>query len=296
MTLDLNSFKVSFIDFGLLTKIKEENKIASANYHYLNIIQIFKNIKNDYNNQSFFKSELILLLNDQRYMQNIDPLQLKIFKHTGLPFIDYSCYFQSLRDDKKYSLEEFYTNCIEPIVKNVDIYSLTLFINELFFSILGFKTFNSKHIDKNTYKIVNALLINAFYNNIDGPAELIIYLEGIIDSLNGKYISENIVNKIFNLRNGKKKYFFYNIEGGLTDIEGKGFKYEQPQQQQFMQPYQQQQFIQPYQQQQFIQPYQQQQFIQPYQQQQFIQPYQQQFIRPRQQQFIQQQQQQFIRQ
>ena len=66
-----------------------------------------------------------------------------------------------------------------------------------------------------------SLLINAFYNNIDGPTELIIYLDGIIDSLkdDGSYKSGTITSKIKILRINKKDFFYYNINGYLKNQE-----------------------------------------------------------------------------
>ena len=163
------------------------------------------------------KSELIELINNNKKKNTILP---QLQSSTKLSFIDYSCFFQSLEDNKEYPLIDFYNICIEPIIKNIDIYALSLFIHQLFFSI-WFKTFNSKYINEVTYKVVNALLINAFYNNIDGPTELIIYLDGIIDSLkdDGSYKSGTITSKIKILRINKKDFFYYNINGYLKNQE-----------------------------------------------------------------------------
>ena len=237
MTLD-NSFKISFIDFGYMNNNSEIIKIVnnSANHQYSDIILFFMKIidnlspffNNIYNmtsldlknnimsiDKKMTKSELIELINNNTKKNTILP---QLQSSTKLSYIDYSCFFQSLKDDKKYPLIDFYNKCIEPIIKNIDIYALSLFIHQLFFSI-WFKTFNSKYINKTTYKVVNALLINAFYNNIDGPTELIIYLDGIIDSLNGSYKPGTITSKIEILRKNKKDFFYYNINSYLKNQE-----------------------------------------------------------------------------
>jgi hypothetical protein len=190
------------------------NKMTS-----LDLINIIRSI-----NQPIRKSELIELINKSENEKK-NTILPQLLSSTTLSFIDYSCYFQSLEDEKEYFLIDFYTLCIEPIIKNIDIYALSLFIHQLFFSIFGFKTFNLKYINKTTYIILNALLINALYNNIDGPSELIIYLDGIIDSLNNSYVSKTITNKIINLRGKKKQFFYYDINGYLKNQEEKLIPY-----------------------------------------------------------------------
>jgi hypothetical protein len=244
MTLD-NNYKVSFIDFGFVTKINEIINItnASGNHQCSDIIYIFMKIIDNFSpffninnmtsldlinkinsiNQPIRKSELIELINKSENEKK-NTILPQLLSSTTLSFIDYSCFFQSLEDEKEYFLIDFYTLCIEPIIKNIDIYALSLFIHQLFFSI-WFKTFNLKYINKDTYIILNALLINALYNNIDGPSELIIYLDGIIDSLNNSYVSKTITNKIINLRGKKKQFFYYDINGYLKNQEEKLIPY-----------------------------------------------------------------------
>jgi hypothetical protein len=53
--------------------------------------------------------------------------------------------------------------------------------------------------------IINMLLINALYNNIDGPEELIIYLDGIINCLNNNYNPGDIKDKIYERRQKVEK-------------------------------------------------------------------------------------------
>ena len=248
MTLD-GSFKISFIDFGLMNNNSEIIKIAnnSVNHQYSDIIFIFMKIINNlspfFNNinkmtsldlitkitlikMKFTKKKFIEMLNDRKYAKNgtILPKLLKslnsikaIQSSVSIKPIDYINFFKSLEDDKEYPLIDFYNECIVPIIKNIDIYALSLFIYQLFFTILGlnilgfniisFKTFNSNFIKKDTRNILYALLNNALYNNIDGPTELIIYLDGIINSLkdDDSYKPGTITSKIEILRKTKVK-------------------------------------------------------------------------------------------
>ena len=109
--------------------------------------------------------------------------------------IDYMIFFE-LIDDKEHDLDYFYNKCIEPIAKNIDIYALILFIYQLFFKIFDSTTFNRELINDNTIFILKELLKMALYNKINDPKELIIYLDGIINSINGTYKRGDITKKI----------------------------------------------------------------------------------------------------
>ena len=192
----------------------------SVNYQYNDIIAIFIIIINYYkpfyskiniitneelislfNSIEMTKLELLAHFYDIKYekkrsiLPNILSSLNSIQSSKSINFIDYSHFFKSI-DDNKHNLEYFYTNCIKPIAKNIDIYALSLFIYQLFFKINNSTSFNSKFIKKDTRNILYALLKDALYNNIDGPDELIIYLDGIINSLDGSYIKGQISQKI----------------------------------------------------------------------------------------------------
>ena len=129
------------------------------------------------------KTELIKLLNTERYQKSNYSIQKELLDDLDLDLMDYSIFFKSI-DDKKYNLKDFYIKCIEPIAKNIDIYALSLFINQLFFKIFNYTNFNHKFINDDIIEILNELLKNALYNNIDGTKELIKYLDRIIEKLN----------------------------------------------------------------------------------------------------------------
>jgi hypothetical protein len=194
-----------------MSKYSDINNIAnySGNYQYNDIIRIFIKIINYYKpfnlntitNEELIslfksikmtKSELLSHINDSKYkkkksiLPNIFNSLNSIQSSTSINFIDYSHFFRSI-DDKEHDLEYFYTYCIKPIAKNIDIYALSLFIYQLFFKINNSTSFNSKFINKDTRNILYPLLKDALYNNIDGPDELIIYLDGIINSLGENY-------------------------------------------------------------------------------------------------------------
>jgi hypothetical protein len=188
-----------------------------------------KKLKKLLKKQTLNKEELINLL--KKYQQEkINSIQSDLLNFTNLNFIDYNRYFESLEDNIEYSLDD-YTKCIEQIAKNIDIYALSLYIYKLFYNYFDeikpfnyfdeiqpfnyFKTSNNikdyiinlyNAFINNTNNILNVLLINALYNNIDGPEELIIYLEAIINSI--EYIDNKslykegyITNKIKDRRN-----------------------------------------------------------------------------------------------
>ena len=77
--------------------------------------------------------------------------------------------------------------------------------------ILNIKLFDST-IQTNIKNILNALMRNALYNNINGPKELIIYLDGIIESMDNKYNKGTIPQRIKSLRDkkGEQFYEYYN--------------------------------------------------------------------------------------
>jgi len=231
ITLDeYKDYKISFIDFGLMSKYSDIKNIGnnSANYQYNDIIQIFIMIINNY--KPFF-SKLNIITNEEliSLFKSIKMTKSKLLSHfynskyqkkksilpnifqslnslnsiqssASINFIDYNHFFRSI-DDEEHDLEYFYTNCIKPIAKNIDIYALSLFIYQLFFLKINNSTsFNSKFIKKDTRNILYALLKDALYNNIDGPDELIIYLDGIINSLGENYIKGQTTEHIRNRR------------------------------------------------------------------------------------------------
>ena len=198
-----NKSKIYFIDFGFMQKYDdyEKLKVKLNNYIYPDILYFFY-LLNTLNTSTINKSVLIKLFNlQEKPMSNLSKLLIK----TGLNKIDYSCFFHSFKKDfnTEYPLNDFYTECIKPIIKNSDIYALSLYINRLFENI---------HSDKNTLNILNELLINALYNNIDGPDELIIYIDAIINSIkkNSNYlISEKIEERRNNLEPKIPFYYYY---------------------------------------------------------------------------------------
>jgi hypothetical protein len=131
------------------------------------------------------KIELIKLLNKEEYQKSSKySIQRELLEIINLDSIDYSHFFKSI-DDKKYNLKDFYTKCIEPIAKNIDIYALSLFINQLFFKIFdNYTNFNPKFINDDIINILDDLIIKALYNRINDPKELTKYLDKIINNLN----------------------------------------------------------------------------------------------------------------
>ena len=245
ITLDKN-YNVYFIDFGFMKEYDNLYYINgySQNENYPNILKTFfsifptTTIPNDPTKKAFFinsrpitKLNLIYLLNKSKNnFQNI--IEPRLLQYTKLFNIDYSFFFNSLEDNSPYSPQVIYDNCIKPIAKNIDIYALSLFIYQLFNKIFsGQSSFDSKYINDRKMNAINAiikmLLINVLYNNIDGPEELIFYLEAIIDTLNGTYIKGDVKKKIYERRITPKvnipykNCFFngYSIKYNANDFE-----------------------------------------------------------------------------
>jgi len=215
MTITLNDkgelddkSKIYFIDFGFMQKYDDYEKLKDKlNYYiYQDILYFFNIIYLLGENYKLSKSELLRLLifkdNENIKSESIKP---KLLKKTRLNKIDYSCFFHSLEDNKKYPLKDIYTECIKPIIKNSDIYALSLYIHSLF--IITFNIDLNLNQDSNNLKILNELLINALYNNIDGPDELIIYIDAIINSI--EYNKNTIINELIKKRRETQKIPFY---------------------------------------------------------------------------------------
>ena len=230
MTMTLNNkgefddnSKICFIDFGFKQKYNILNTLITYNHQYPYILQSFKMIINKYKEDDFLTkseliNELIKIENDRkRKNEKYDrPLIMNIIQQhfNNNININYSCFFHSLEDNTKYKLIDFYTKCIKPIAKNIDIYALSLYIYGLFFSFFSdIKSFYFKfNNNQNTFNILKELVINALYNNIDGPEELIIYLEEIINSINNASyydIRKKIKVRRRNIKEEEKKIQFY---------------------------------------------------------------------------------------
>jgi tRNA A-37 threonylcarbamoyl transferase component Bud32 len=217
-----NESKICFIDFGFMQKYNILDKLKTKNHQYPYILSIFKNIKNKINNpnQKIRKLEFINLLNNKSYSSDkIEfDLQPTLLKFTNLNFMDYRCFFHSLEDNKEYSLIDYYIMCIKPIAKNVDIHSLSIYIYFLFYNFYPeIKPFN--YYDNYNIKIKNILkelLINALYNNIDGPEELIIYIDAIINSIKNN-INTIIYEQIEKRRKNKDIKFYYYYHDNYID-------------------------------------------------------------------------------
>jgi len=232
MTLDeKDNFKVCFIDFGLMRDLTvpmdiEKFKGISAYYIYPDILYTYFHIINP--NFNITKYKLIELFN---YNKNIRfnrklPGIIDIFIPSLLDkySFDYTDFFKSLDDYTEYPYQQIYKNYIFPIIKNIDIYGLSLFIYELF----NKTTQNNTCFNQNEYieqknnidTILNILLINALYNNIDGPEELIIYLDGIINCLNNNDLGY-IKNKIYERRQKKNKPYKMFYKEGYSEAWSK---------------------------------------------------------------------------
>ena len=213
ITLDKN-FNIYYIDFGLVNENTNYfNTLSySLNYNYPPIFLLlnftFDSNKKIYNNKKMTKSEFIANLNN-KYSTKLNDVVRHLLLSTKLNFIDCNCFFHSWKDNESYFPSEIYTNFIVPIAKNIDIYALSYFIFFLFNKetmrmLPHYQNHSFFNLDFEKCKQINAitktLLINAIYNNIDGPEELIIYLDGIINCLNNNYESGSITTNIYKRR------------------------------------------------------------------------------------------------
>jgi tRNA A-37 threonylcarbamoyl transferase component Bud32 len=220
MTLDAD-LKVYFIDFGLMHKYKDLNldlnSYITQNHQYPEILNIFFNIKKKLINKSMNKTELIELLKKKEYEKDKRySIILILLNEIQLQNIDYMNFFE-LIDDEEHDLDYFYNKCIEPIAKNIDIYALILFIYQLFFKIFDSTIFNRGLINDNTIFILKELLKMALYNKINDPKELIIYLDGIINSINGTYKRGDITKKIRDEKLSKQNIILDNVYKKRTE-------------------------------------------------------------------------------
>jgi serine/threonine protein kinase len=198
ITYDEQLQKVYFIDFGFLQKYNEKiYEIEKKSYYFIypRILFFYFKIKKKYGNNTITKTKLVNELNFYYQQYKYDKNSLNIYeiilKNTKQSNIDFMIFFKSI-DDNYHSFEYFFDNCIKSIIQNIDIYSLSIIIYELFN--------NSRNNNLNTKKIINTLLINALYNTIDGPDELVIYLEGIINSFQNINTNRNVIDNIINRR------------------------------------------------------------------------------------------------
>jgi serine/threonine protein kinase len=207
MTYKEDLEKVYFIDFGLLHNYKENDDMIKQKSHYEiypYILFLFfkvekRNNNNNDNIKTITKSKLIEEIKEEINKNQINKnYNKRIFEITKVKDIDQYIrqFFELLSDNvvdgekEKHNFFYIYFLCIVPIIKNIDIYLLSFVIYQLFFPFYGTYTFHNKYINNNTKEIIHTLLKDALYNNIDGPDELIIYLEKIIDSINSTKIIE----------------------------------------------------------------------------------------------------------
>ena len=155
-----NQKKYHYTNKDKVIQIKNENVL----YYYPFLLHNFLEIDKDIN----FVSKKWL----------IDIFTNKI--HFNILYIEI---FKNLDDKEIYKLDTIYDTYILPIVRNIDIYELSKFINNIFYIVNGSKKKFLK-ISNDTYYLINTLTSDALLNKINGPRELSIRLQAIIDSIN----------------------------------------------------------------------------------------------------------------
>ena len=203
MTLKDN--KIYFIDFGLTT---ESDKIFtklhfSQNYNYPIILHYLYNTYQIIENNKYTKKDYFLYFNIiinislppvslYRLFYHMDTLisqhQFSIFKNIE----DVKTYLKTyikqllnkLDDLGEYTKEEVYILCFSEIAKNLDIYSLSFALYNLFFNNLYQEDFSlSNLVPEKTLELISKLFEDALYNTIKNPIELAERLDLIIKTI-----------------------------------------------------------------------------------------------------------------
>jgi hypothetical protein len=186
MTYDVDVNKVYFIDFGLMhqnTDIKRIDSIClNVNYSVVikKILEYFAldDIKNKNLNAKYNKNDVIngLKINndkfDQERIQYFKRLQYNNYENMYNNYVE-NILFLSWNDKFDKTAYDIYNNYIFPIVKNTDIYALSLFIYQIVPNKL----------------LVTELLNDAIQNKINGPTDLIHKLQIIIEQLQSSSIN-----------------------------------------------------------------------------------------------------------
>jgi hypothetical protein len=189
--ITLKKNKVYFIDFGIMHNINKKQdrdkfyQFKAQHYPFI-LYYLYKVIYNNINTQitkTTLKTTLQTNLlyepieaNVHNLLQNYFQYYINTYKNI---YIDTIC--NRLSDNQSYSTDQIYDECIKHVEKNNDIYALSIFIYNLFYGITYKLKF--QFVNQNTKQLVNKLLNDALYNNIDGPSDLLVRLTEIIDSL-----------------------------------------------------------------------------------------------------------------
>jgi len=185
MTYDVDVKKVYFIDFGLMhinTDIKHINSVC-LNTNYSLVIkkffdcfefdQIEKNKNIVYNKNDVIKG---LIINDTKFdnerIEFFNNLQYNNYKNMYNNYVE-NILFSSWNDINTMTAYDIYKDYIFPIVKNTDIYALSLFIYQIV----------------QNKSLVIKLLNDAIENKINSPRDLIKRLNNIIEQLSSSSIN-----------------------------------------------------------------------------------------------------------
>lgn len=155
-----NQKKYDYTNKDKVIQIKNENVL----YYYPFLLHNFFEIGKDIN---FVRKKWLIDFFTNKEHFNI--LYIEIFKN--------------LDDKEIYKLDTIYGTYILPIVRNIDIYELSKFINNIFYIVNGSKKKFLK-ISNDTYYLIDTLTSDALLNKINGPRELSDRLQAIIDSIN----------------------------------------------------------------------------------------------------------------
>ena len=141
MTYDKKLKKVYFIDFGFLHNYDENENIIKQIYHYEiypYILFLYFEIEKDYKKNNITTiTKLPLIEALKKKFKNNNNNNKKIFQLIKMKDNDIDEYFKQLfkllNDKEEQTFIYIYYLCIVPIIKNIDIYSLSFIIYQLFF-------------------------------------------------------------------------------------------------------------------------------------------------------------------
>ena len=153
-----NQKKYHYTNKDKVIQIKNENVL----YYYPFLLHYFLEI----DKTSVTKQWLIDFFNDKKSI--IEPHKIIFYK---------------LTDKDEYKLDTIYGTYILPIVRNIDIYGLGMFINNIFYIVDSNKK-KFINISDTTYILIDMLTVDILFNKINGPRELSDRLQAIIDSIN----------------------------------------------------------------------------------------------------------------
>jgi len=198
--------QIYFIDFGLTDKYDKnvtkynyeypEFLFNSNNQNYPIILHLFNKFFFNPTNDNFKGNkdiyiQILLDTHKTQQMVSLNPYYNAI-QNLTLLFENIEEYIKqyietllnNLDNEKEYTPFQVYDICFKPIAKNIDIYSLSLALYQLFYNNIYQKDFTLYNIvSEPTLSLISTLYKDALNNNIENPIVLANRLDIIIDTI-----------------------------------------------------------------------------------------------------------------